>query len=260
LERSFKMFQKNLLGNRFLFIIEKKAIKQDLNEKILDICKRINMPERFLQAFNENYPDAGCVDFGFEENERSSVYKVYLDLGAEKVKQIKAESDKRKPFLLFLGFKWDALDNTKCYLTKYTWYPSLPFEKILEKLASVFEHSEYGKPFEIANAFLDIISRRISHQDVQYLEVTDENSQRRSFDINIYKAELQLKEVYPALARIYQHYSIPENKFHAFYNQMRTRVLGHISGGIDREEKDFFTIYYGAERITRKSQDLPIQQ
>jgi flavin-dependent dehydrogenase len=258
-ERSFKMFQKNLLGNRFLFILPEKAIKQDLHEKVLDICKRINMPESFLQAFNENYPDAGCVDFGFEEDERSSVYKVYLDLGAEKVKQIKAESDKCKPFLLFLGFKWDALDNTKCYLTKYTWYPYLPFENILEKLASVFEHGEYGKPFEIANAFLDIISRRISHEDVRYLEVTEENNQRRSFDINVYKAELQLKEVYPLLARIYQHYSIPEKKFHAFYNQMRTRILGHISGGINREEKDFFTLYYGAETITRKSQDFPVQ-
>ena len=258
-ERSFKMFQENLLGNRFLFILAKKEIKLDVHEKILDICKRINMPERFLQAFNENYPVAGCVDFGFEENEGSSIYKVYLDLGAEKVKQIKAESDKRRPFLLFLGFKWDALDNTKCYLTRYTWYPFLPFENMLEKLASIFEHGEYDEPFEIANAFLDIISRRVSHEDVQYLEVTEENSQRRSFDINIYGAELQMKELYPPLAKIYQHYSIPESKFHAFYNQMRTRILGHISGGINREGRDFFTIYYGAETITRKSQDLPVQ-
>jgi hypothetical protein len=99
---------------------------------------------------------------------------------------------------------------------------------------------------------LDIISRRISQEDIRYLDVTEKNSERRSFDVDIYKAELQLKEVYPLIARIYQHYSIPESKFHAFYDQMRTRLLGHISGGINREERDFFTIYYGVERITRK--------
>jgi len=248
-ERSFKMLQKTLLGNRFLLIIEKDDIRQDLHENIFDICKKIHMPEEFFQAFNANYPDAGCVDFGFEENERTPVYKIYLDFGAKWIKGIYTRPNKSQPLLLFLGFKWDALDNTKCYLTEYTWYPSLPFEGIYEKLGNIFESGKYSKPFQIANDFLDIVSRRISHEDIHYLEVTEKDNPRRSFDINIYKAGLRLKEIYPLLLRIYQHYSIPENKFHAFYNEIRTKIFGHFSGGLSREEKDFLTLYFGVEKI-----------
>ena len=79
--------------------------------------------------------------------------------------------------------------------------------------------------------------------------MTEENTPRRSFDINVYNAKLQLKEVYPLLQKIYQHYSIPARDFHALYNQFRTKIIGHLSGGIGRDGKDFLTVYYGLEDV-----------
>lgn len=52
-EPSFKMYEKTLLGNRFLFGLLKKNFKQDPYEKIVDICQRIDMPhgEIYLVSF-----------------------------------------------------------------------------------------------------------------------------------------------------------------------------------------------------------------
>ena len=249
-ERSLKMLEKNMLGNRFLLIIDKNEIKQNPHEKIVDISQQINIPENFLEVFEKSLSDARHVDFGFEEKESTCVYKVYLDFLAKWENEIRGSPNEHDPYLMFLGFKWDAFDNTKHALTRYTWLPSLSFDKIREKLSNIFRNKKYRKPLEIAGDSLDIISRRITCDNVMYLDVTEENSQRRSFDLNMYRAKLQVKEIYPVLLKVYKHYSIPAEKFHALYNPVRTKMFGHLSGGIDREGKDFLTMYYGLEKIT----------
>ena len=80
-----------------------------------------------------------------------------------------------------------------------------------------------------------------------YLEVSEEDNPRRSFDINLYKANLKLHELYPFLSKTSRHYSIPPEEFDPLYDQIRTRLFGHLAGGIDREGKDFLTIYYEVE-------------
>jgi len=60
---------------------------------------------------------------------------------------------------------------------------------------------------------------------------------------------LLLKQIYPLLQKIYQHYSIPAGEFHALYNLFRTKTVGHLSGGIGRDGKDFVTLYYGLEDV-----------
>ena len=79
LERSFKISEKELLSNRFLLGTSKSAIGQESHARILDVCKRMDMPEDFLETCWENLPDANYVHFGFEENVRTCIYKVYLE-------------------------------------------------------------------------------------------------------------------------------------------------------------------------------------
>jgi hypothetical protein len=44
---------------------------------------------------------------------------------------------------------------------------------------------------------------------------------------------------------------VPAEKFYDLYNPFRTRKFGHLSGGIGRDGKDFFTIYFGPEKISK---------
>jgi hypothetical protein len=247
LERSFKVSDHTLLGNRFLLGTSKGAISLEPHERILHICKRMDMPENFLETFKENLAQANYVHFGFEENVTSCIYKVYLEFYEEIEKEIKIQPDKTDPFLLHLGFKWDASDNTKQALTRYTWYPQITIEDILVRLSNILDPHSYKVTLEIAKDIVSMASSRVPHNAILYLEVSEEDNPRRSFDINMYRANLQLRELYPFLLKMCGHYSIPSDQFHALYEQSKSMRFGHLSGGIDREGRDFLTVYYGVE-------------
>jgi hypothetical protein len=246
-ERSFKISEKSLLGNRFLFTMNKHSIRQDPHERILNICRRMDMPKQLLEVYNENLPSANYVHFGFEEDEKSYIYKAYLEFWTDWENEIKNKPNRSDPFLVHLGFKWDVSQPTRCVLTRYTCYPSLSFENILERLSKVFYGDRYRTPLEIAKGIVSLALNRISHDKIFYVEVEEENNPRRSFDMNMYRAKLRLEELYPLLLDMCQHYSIPPEEFRILYDQFKTKIFGHLSGGIDREGKDFLTIYYGVE-------------
>jgi hypothetical protein len=246
-ERSFKVSEKTLLENRFLLGFSKSSIKQDPHKRILEICERMEMPDSFTENFSGKLSEANYVHFGFEENERTCIYKVYLEFYDKIQEEIKSQPSESDQFLLHLGFKWDVSDNTRHALTRYTWYRSLAVEDILVRLADILDPQEYQEPLEIAKGVLSIASDRIPHHDILYLEVSEENNPRRSFDINMYRAALELRELHPFLSEMCQHYSISSETFHAIYDQVKTKIFGHLSGGIDREGKDFLTVYYGVE-------------
>jgi len=75
--------------------------------------------------------------------------------------------------------------------------------------------------------------------------VNEENNPRSSFDLNVYSANLRMKEVYPFLVQMCRHYSIPDETFQALYEQVKDMIFGHLAGGIDRKGKDFLTVYFG---------------
>jgi hypothetical protein len=244
-ERSFKMAEGSLLGNRFLLGTSKGAIGEHPNERVLYICERMGMPGNLLEDFENNLSDANYVHFGFEENEQSCMYKVYLEFYEKIGREIKNRPDQPGPFLLHLGYKWDVSDYSRYALTRYTWYPALSVEEIMERLSTALEPHRYGRPFDIASGILRLAGQRISSQDILYLEVTEEDNPRRSFDINMYKAGIELEELYPLLSKMRQYYSIPSEAFQEVYESAKAETFGHLSGGIDRNGKDFLTVYFG---------------
>lgn len=249
LERSVKISKNTLLENRFLLGTSKEAIGQNSHEKIQDICVKMDMPENFLESFRKNLSEANYVHFGFEQNEKTSLYKVYLEFYEKIKKQIRNQPNQSGPFLLHLGYKWDASDNTKGAVTRYNWYRFLSIDVIAARFSYILDPHRYGNLLEIANGIINLASARIPYQDILYLEVTEENNPRISFDINMYRAHIQLEELYPFWLNICRHYSIPLEEFHIFYDRVKNKTFGHLSGGIDREGKDFLTIYYGVEGI-----------
>jgi hypothetical protein len=246
-ERSFKISEKTLLGNRFLFTMSKHAIGQNPHEAILNICRKMDMPKKLLEVFHGNLPSANYVHFGFEEDEKSYIYKAYLEFWTDWENEIGKKSNPSEPFLVHLGFKWDVSEPTRCVLTRYTCYPFLSVENILERLSKVFYGDRYRTPFEIAKGIVTLASTRISHERILYIEAEEENNPRRSFDMNMYGAKIPLEELYPLLMDMCQHYSIPAAEFDILYDQFKAKLFGHLSGGIDREGKDFLTVYYGVE-------------
>jgi hypothetical protein len=250
-ERSFKLFEKTLLANRFLLGFKKDTITQNPHEKILDICRQMDMPENFLETFQKNLPEANNILFGFEENEKNCVYKAYLEFGGRFEKLIKDNSNGPEELLIHLGFKWDASDNTRRAIARYTCFPTFSVNDMLERLSNDFYSQDYRTPFEIAEGILTLALSRAGLDELLYFEAQEENNPRKSFDINMYLANLRLTELYPLLLKMCRHYSIPSDIFHSLYDPVKTQIFGHLTGGIDREGRDFLTVYFGEKGSTR---------
>ena len=244
-ERSFKMSEKTLLGNRFLLGIGKEEIQQ---ERLLDICQRMDMPDKYQEIFKQNLPDANMVLFGFEEGKRGCVYKVYLEFWEKTKRNIRDNPDNREPATLHLGLKWDTTDNTISAVSRYTCFPMLSVKDILKRVSSIYRGYKEQTSYEIARDMINLASSRIHNAMFLYVEVSEVKNTRRSFDINLYKAELQLKDIQSFLEKMCRFYSISSERFNVLYGQNKDKVFGHLAGGIDREGRDFLTIYYEVER------------
>ena len=109
-ERSFKMSAQRLLANRFLLGIKKDSIKENPHDKILGVCRQTDMPENFLAAFKEHLDQADFVHFGFEENEKTCVYKAYLEFYEKIEQKMITRPHPYERHLMHLGFKWDAVE------------------------------------------------------------------------------------------------------------------------------------------------------
>ena|GEM_PF-345435 len=249
LEHSCKIVDKTLLSNRFLLGVSKKEIEHNAQERIIRICKRLDMPQPLLETFRQCLVDANYVHFGFEESEATCLYKVYVEFWDSIKEDLRRGKDTSRPFLLHLGFKWDAFDNKIKAVTRYTWHPWISVADIYSRLGAILDSATHGFALEIARNIVSIAAARIPHQDILYLEVTEEDNPRRSFDINVYRAGLQVRELYPLLSRLGQHYEISHAEFHHLYDRIKTKRFGHLSGGVSREGKDFFTVYYGVEPV-----------
>jgi len=256
IERSFKLTKNSIFSNRFLLGTKKNAIRQKPHERIRDICVRMNMPEDFLEELDRDLSDADYIHFGFEEQERAFVYKVYLEFYEKIETEIKARTKASDHFLMHRGFKWVVSDNTQRAITEYAWYPSISFKSMMKRLSKILGPHKEGAVIKVAKDILDIAMRRITHNDILYLEVTEEGNPRKSFDINIYRANLQLSELYPFLLEMCQLYSISQEKFHTLYESVKHRIFGHLSGGIDREGMGFVTVYYGVEDMEGHDADV----
>jgi hypothetical protein len=254
-EQSVKLSERSLLGNRFLLGLSKRTMGQGADESILDICTRLQMPRDLLEAFRARLSDANYVHFGFEEGESTCLYKVYLEFWRRIEEDLRRQPEPPGPFLLHLGFKWDATDSPRPTVTQYTWYPWLTVEDILARVSRLLDPRRHGHTLEIVKGIVGLASERIPHQDILYLEVTEDGNPRRSFDINVYRANLRLAELYPLWLQIGCRYSIPFQQVQAFYEPIRQKIFGHISGGTDREGKDFLTVYYGVEGLYGSGSD-----
>jgi hypothetical protein len=251
IESSFKLFDGTVLSNRFLIGFKKETLRNDPGALLTAVCTGIGMPKICLGKFCEMLPEATIVLFGYEENGSNSVYKAYLEFGQHFEKVIRDNPREPAPLLIHLGFKWNTVQNDTYTTARYVCYPSFSVETIVEKLSSIFYADRHRPVFEIARSLIEIASPRTRPDEFLYAEVAEANNPRRSFDINMYRANLRMVDLYPLLSRIFRYYRIPDDIFHGLYDRVKLQIFGHLSGGIDREGRDFLTLYYGVKGSSR---------
>ena len=225
--------------------IRKHALHENPEEKILRLCEAMDMPPELLDGFRANLVRATTIGFGLGESEAGCTAKVYLEFQNRYDGRSGQTADKSHPYLSHLGFKWDAADNSKHVVTRYTRFPSLDAEGVKQK---VFAHlSACGPEIPgIVSDVVDLASGKASGGKLIYTEVREEENSRSSFDLNVYQANLLMGDIYPYFLKMCGRYSIPLTEFDALYKPVSRQVFGHLAGGIDRKGRDFLTGYFSA--------------
>jgi tryptophan halogenase len=242
-ERSFRISECGLQANRFLLTVDQADIAGDRRERVLEICQRLGMPGALLSAAREHFPIARCVHFGFEGDAGSILCKLYLEriVPAEEARGARARAE---PVMLHLAFKWDP-DSEAHVTTQYLWHPDLSAPEIEGRLAQHVYRDGPEASLAIARAVLALAAGKVAAQKLQYLEVEEKGTGRRSFDLNVYNARLQVKDLQLLLHRMRELYAVRPGQFQALYDQIKMKLLGHLAGGVHRNGQDFFNLYYG---------------
>ena len=252
-ERSLRLTEGGLQANRFLLTLNAKDIPEDPLARVLEICDRFEMPPGLRATAAENFAIARCVHFGFEGNPNSVVCKLYLEreIPQEEIRHSRQTGD---PALMHLAFKWDLLREA-AVTTRYLWHPFLTAVEIEARLQGVYRDGP-AESFAIARDLLRMAVERAPVEHLQYLEVEEPETARRSFDLNVYNAGFQVKDIQVLLQDMRSRFGIRPGQFQALYDQIKGMSLGHLAGGVHRDGRDFFNLYYGAVGLPKFSTKL----
>ena len=252
-ERSLRMTHGSLQANRFLLTVNTKDIPGDPAASALAVCDQFMMPAPLRSVASENFGMAKCVHFGFEGEPDSIVCKLYLE-GDVSVDEARRARGAGEPVLMHLAFKWDLVKGGGV-TSRYMWYPYLSAPEIGQRLDRIYRDGT-GASAVIARAVLQAAAERSPTERLQYLEVEEPETSRRSFDLNLYNAKMQVRDIQGLLLRMREQYSVRPGQFQALYDQINGMVLGHLAGGIHRDGRDFFNVYYGAVGLPRFNERL----
>jgi tryptophan halogenase len=242
-ERSLRLSEVGLQANRYLLTLNAKDIPGDPVAQTLAICDQFAMPPAMRETAAANFTMAKCVHFGFEGDPASIVCKLYLERGIAAEEARRARTDNR-PVLMHLAFKWDLLRDA-AVTTRYLWRPFLTAPEIEARLDQIYRDGAPGSR-DVAKALLRQAIERAPPENLQFLEVEEAENARRSFDLNVYNAKLQVKDIHSLLQQMREHFGVRPGRFQALYDQIKGMSLGHLAGGVHRDGKDFFNLYYGA--------------
>lgn len=242
-ERSFKMSGKSLLADRFLAGIHKADLPP---AELFSLCARMGMPRHFADSMRANAEAANAFHFGFEGSGEGGLYKVYLEFAAQLKPAAGDSTAPQRIVLLYLAYKWEVADPAACTVARYECFPGLTTKSILRRIAALCGGSDEGDAVTSMQEILGLAAGRTAKPPM-YLEVSEENNPRASFDVNLHEAGLNLAAIEPWLERQRDRFGIPAAELEPVYAPARQQPLGHLSGGINREGRDFLTVYYAAE-------------
>ncbi|MFZ1085411.1 MAG: DUF3467 domain-containing protein [Terracidiphilus sp.] len=236
-EYSFKMGEGSLLANRFLITMGKASLGKDYQRRMIELCTKLRAPAPFLEEINASISEAYMVHFGFEASEKGGMHKVYLEYPLSVLTE---------PVLVHKSYKWDPLRPERRAVGRYVRQPLLTYEETAERVRDLLAECRKPGAFELADEFLRLAMPRLK-KSFHYLEVTEEGTPRNSFDVNLYSASLTMGALRPLLLRMAERYAIDIEDFSARLDTIARKRFGHLTGGIDRDGRDFFTIHFGVK-------------
>jgi tryptophan halogenase len=243
LERSCKIAPGALLEDRFLISLHRAALGASADERLRQMARTLHVPPAFEDAITTALMDADIVHFGYEGGAGHPTYKIYLEY-ASQVRRAQAQSA-LDPILVYVAYKWVPQSPEQRTVTRYTWLPCGTVAAIAQGLRTLVPSA----PRALACG-LHLLSRASGRTDAGKLflmEVAEDDNPRRSYDLNVYRADLHLGDIADLLEPVAAELAVPAPSLRALLERCGAFDLGHLSGGIGRDGREFVTVYYGVE-------------
>jgi len=237
-EGSIKLQPSHIIDKRILLGIEKSL---HTPQQWQSFYNQLGVPDTAKTYLSEILGNANTVLFAVEEGD-STELKLYLEFWEYLVQLIQQGKHNKEAFALNQGVKWNPQKPTQWIHDTYWCYPMQTSEEIRAKLKKLLQ--QHYQPFvQTLACILHDSPHSDASNDLIYLEVANKNSQRRSFDINCYKKGLLLRDIIPAVTTLISSWPIA-SEFSARITPALDLPLGHISGGLNRSNEPFLTLYF----------------
>lgn len=236
-EKSFKLSEQSLLDQRFLVGIVAERLPQ---ARLLDVCRKLDMPRQFLEVLPAELATADTLHFGYEQARDSAIFKLYFEYW-RRLNQARNRGD--ESFVLHRAFKWDALNPARRAVASYICFPDLSHDQALARIAALYPNRP-DHPVPALARTLTSLAASCGGGPAMYLEVSETDNPRLSFDLNFHAAGLKLGTIETQIRALASLHSIPMEQLQRLWPGVAAKPLGHLAGGTGRDGQDFLTIYY----------------
>jgi tryptophan halogenase len=236
-ESSVKCVDNQLFSHRFLVTFPKVAI--DMGVDLDSFLSALNFPLTGKIKLQALLIKGDIIHLGFEQALNEFVCKIYIE-ESQRVRQMLQHTglvDLEK-IPVHRALKW--YQNGICIESNYDWLPCST-KKILCQQIQILCPSINGNVIE---KLISLVCKKASLQSVQLLQVTEKGNPRKSFDLNLYDAHINVGDIEPLLSNLFTGDAL--TGLHRFINSdIRDQQLGHLGAGLSREGRPFVTLYYG---------------
>jgi tryptophan 7-halogenase len=243
LERSVKIAPGALFDDRCLISLHRSALGSAPADKLAEMARALGIPAGFAEKIAGALEGAEIVHFGHEAGAGSPVRKLYFEY-AERTRRAMAKGE---PALVHLAYKWAPGRAQGAAVTRYTWSPCRTRDEVEAKLKALVPASEAPRALGCALSLLSRVAALADSGELLMMEVEEPGNPRRSCDLNVYDAELRVRDVADLIERAVKDFAVPESRAIAVFGRARELALGHLSAGIGRDGQEFVTIYYGIQ-------------
>lgn len=236
-ENSLKLMRGAALTERYLLSVPAGGITPQQAAELVHVAVLLGLEPEMADRVATDLPLSTTLHFGFEREGDRTTLKLYCEFPLARGWDIARRAD--HPMLVHRAVKWDPRDATRAAVSRYIAHPS---RSVPDTAARIRELLGQGAPADLALSLLNRAAGRVGAEERLFLDVEEEGSMRRSFDLKLYDARFTTADLGPAIPGLIAFFGLDALRVPA-------AALGHIAGGQGRDGNPFLTLYYGGGRL-----------
>ncbi|WP_374627615.1 hypothetical protein [Devosia sp.] len=241
-EASAKLVPGALLTDRFLLSAPIAALAPGAVADIVEMAETLGLDSEAAAILSFDLETADVLHFGYEGSRaEGAILKLYCEFAAVVGDWNRARREGRR-LLVHRAVKWDPDSAEGAAVSLYEADPTL---SVTDTVDRIFDLLGDHPAADLVVSVFHRAAGRLPAQDRLFLEVTEQGTDRRSFDLKVYDAGFTVGSFGDAMSELATAFGFDRVDRDRLSRLPSAEVLGHLSGGRGRDGRPFLTLYYG---------------